>query len=142
MEKKNLKDQAEKWFTSIEVDNRKQNQLIQKLEKEVVSLKDHKCHSCGQDIHDEKQTSILRDKEEQLGEVRSHMLSNVDQQKEWQQAIDELGELGHMPVTHYNKLQEALEHQNKILNNLCITISGKLSNKNKIPICLSFCFTS
>jgi len=117
LEKKNLKDQAEKWFTSIEVDNRKQNQLIQKLEKEVVSLKDHKCHSCGQDIHDEKQTSILRDKEEQLGEVRSHMLSNVDQQKEWQQAIDELGELGHMPVTHYNTLQEALEHQNT-LNNL------------------------
>jgi len=117
LEKKNLKDQAEKWFKSIETDNRKQDQLIGKLEKEIVSLKDHKCHSCGQDIHDEKQVSILRDKEDQLGEARNQVLSNVDQQKEWQQAIDELGELGQMPVTHYNTLQQALEHQNT-LNNL------------------------
>jgi hypothetical protein len=28
----------------------------------------------------------------------------------------ELGELGMMPVTHYNKLQEALEHQNTVNN--------------------------
>ena len=44
-------------------------------------------------------------------------MTNTEQQAEWQQAIDELGELGQMPVTHYNTLQEALEHQNT-LNNL------------------------
>ena len=117
LEKKTLKDQAEKWFSSIEDDNRKQDRLIAKLQKEIESLKDHKCHSCGQDIHDEKQTTILREKEEQLGEANTQVLDNETQQKEWQQAIDELGELGQMPVTHYNKLQEALEHQNT-LNNL------------------------
>ena len=117
LEKKTLKDQAEKWFTSIESDNRKQDQLITKLEKEIELLKDHKCHSCGQDLHDEKQITILRDREEQLGEAHNQVLKNTEQQKEWKQAIDELGELGQMPVTHYNKLQEALEHQNT-LNNL------------------------
>ena len=117
LEKKNLKDQADKWFSSIESDNRKQDRLIVKLEQEIESLKNHKCHSCGQDIHDEKQVTILREKEEQLGEANTQVLSNEAQQKEWQQAIDDLGELGQMPVTHYNKLQEALEHQNT-LNNL------------------------
>ena len=117
LEKKTLKDQAEKWFTSIESDNRKQDQLIIKLEKEIELLKDHKCHSCGQDLHDEKQITILRDREEQLGEAHNQVLKNTEQQQEWKQAIDELGELGQMPVTHYNKLQEALEHQNT-LNNL------------------------
>jgi len=116
LEKKNLRDQAEKWKSSIQSDNLKQDRLISKLEKEIISLKDHKCHSCGQDIHDEKQTSILSDKEEQLGEARNHVLSNDKKQQEWQQAIDELGELGHMPVTHYNTLQEALEHQNTLTN--------------------------
>jgi len=117
LEKKNLKDQAEKWKSSIEADNRKHDKLINKLEQEVISLKDHKCHTCGQDIHDEKQISILKDKEEQLGDARNTVITNTTQQTEWQQAIDELGELGQMPVTHYNKLQEALEHQNT-LNNL------------------------
>ena len=124
LEKKNLYDQAEKWKSSIQSDNLKQDRLIGKLEKEIISLKDHKCHSCGQDIHDEKQTSILLDKEEQLGEARNHVLANNEKQQEWQQAIDDLGELGHMPVTHYNTLQEALEHQNT-LNNLQTDVERK-----------------
>ena len=75
-------------------------------------------------IHDEKQATILRDKEEQLGEARSQILANTDQQKEWQQVLDELGELGQIPVTHYNTLQEALEHQNT-LNNLETEVNRK-----------------
>ena len=35
-----------------------------------------------------KQATILRDKEEQLGEARSQILANTDQQKEWQQVLD------------------------------------------------------
>ena len=108
LEKKNLRDQAEKWKSSIESDNRKHDTIINKLEQEIISLKNHKCHSCGQDIHDEKQVTILRDKEEQLGDARNTIMTNTEQQAEWQQAIDELGELGQMPVTHYNTLQEAL----------------------------------
>ena len=124
LEKKNLKDQAEKWKSNIESDNQKQDRSIAKLEEEIVLLKDHKCHSCGQDLHDEKQETILRDKEEQLGEARNQILTNTDQQKEWQQVLDELGELGQMPVTHYNTLQEALEHQNT-LNNLETEVQRK-----------------
>ena len=124
LEKKNLKDQAEKWKSSIEAENRKQDRSIAKLEQEIILLKDHKCHSCGQDLHDEKQETILKDKEEQLGEARNQILTNTDQQKEWQQVLDELGELGQMPVTHYNTLQEALEHQNT-LNNLETEVQRK-----------------
>ena len=38
LEKKNLRDQAQKWKTNIESDNVKQDRLINKLEDEVVSL--------------------------------------------------------------------------------------------------------
>ena len=55
LEKKKLKDEAERWLSNIKADNTKQDKIILRLEKEIVSLKDHKCHSCGQDIHDDKQ---------------------------------------------------------------------------------------
>jgi len=117
LEKKNLKDQAEKWIANIRQDNIKQDRLIDKLEKEINLLKDHKCYACGQDMHDEKQGKILLDKEDQLGEARTQTITNFAQEDEWETALNELGELGMMPVTHYNTLQEALEHQNT-LNNL------------------------
>ena len=62
------------------------------------------------------QEQILLSKEDQLGEARSHMLDNDKKWSEWEQVLEELGELGHQPVTHYNTLQEALEHQNTLSN--------------------------
>jgi DNA repair exonuclease SbcCD ATPase subunit len=117
LEKKSLRDQAEKWISNIAQDNAKQDRLVDKLEQEIELLKEHKCHACGQEIHDDKQEKILANKEDQLGEARSQTLENDKQHAEWQQVLDELGELGQIPVTHYNTLQEALEHQNT-LNNL------------------------
>lgn len=116
LEKKNLKDQADKWLSSISQDDIKQQRLISKLEKEIELLEDHKCHSCGQDLHDSKQEEILKSKEAQKKDAAMQMLSNDGQEQEWQEVLAELGELGQMPSTHYNTLQEALEHQNTVSN--------------------------
>tara|TARA_Y100001972_G_scaffold129241_1_gene195620 strand:- start:834 stop:2603 length:1770 start_codon:yes stop_codon:yes gene_type:complete len=116
LEKKNLRDQAEKWLSNIKQDNTKHDRMVTNLESEIELLKKHKCHACGQQIHDDKQEQILLSKEDQLGEARSHMLDNDKKWSEWEQVLEELGELGHQPVTHYNTLQEALEHQNTLSN--------------------------
>ena len=42
LEKKKLKDEAERWLSSIQSDNTKQQKLIDKLNKEINLLKDHK----------------------------------------------------------------------------------------------------
>ena len=115
-EKKNLRDQAEQWLSNIKQDNAKHDRMVTNLESEIELLKKHKCHACGQQIHDDKQEQILLSKEDQLGEARSHMLDNDKKWSEWEQVLEELGELGHQPVTHYNTLQEALEHQNTLSN--------------------------
>jgi len=117
LEKKNLKDQADKWLASIQQDNIKQQRLVDKLDSEIKLLEEHKCHSCGQEIHDDKQEQILKSKQEQKQEAVMQTLANNTQEQEWQEVLAELGELGQIPVTHYNTLQEALEHQNT-LNNL------------------------
>lgn len=116
LEKKNLRDQAEKWIANIKQDNAKQDRLVDKLEKEIVLLKEHKCYACGQEMHDDKQTQVLLDKEDQLGEARTQIYENDKSWDEWEQVLTELGELGQIPVTHYNTLQEALEHQNTLSN--------------------------
>jgi DNA repair exonuclease SbcCD ATPase subunit len=126
LEKKKLKDESERWLSSIQSDNTKQQKLIDKLNKEINLLKDHKCHSCGQEIHDEKQESILGSKQEQLSDAQQQVKTNHEQEKEWFDAISELGELGQIPVTHYNTEAEAHKH-NTELENLRSQVDAKSS---------------
>ena len=58
--------EAKRWIANIEADDAKQEKLIEKLDNEIVLLKEHKCHTCGQDLHDKKQEEILNAKEEQI----------------------------------------------------------------------------
>ena len=116
LEKKKLKDEAERWLSSIQSDNTKQQKLIEKLNKEINLLKDHKCHACGQDLHDEKQESILSSKQEQLSDAQQQVKTNNEQEKEWLDALESLGELGQMPVTHYNTEAEAHKHNMELEN--------------------------
>ena len=116
LEKKKLKDEAERWLSSIQSDNTKQKKLIEKLNKEINLLKDHKCHACGQDLHDEKQESILSSKQEQLSDAQQQVKTNNEQEKEWLDALESLGELGQMPVTHYNTETEAHKHNMELEN--------------------------
>ena len=124
LEKKKLKDEAERWLSSIQTDNIKQEKLITKLDKELALLEDHKCHSCGQDIHDTKQEEILASKQEQRTEANSQILSNATQEAEWIEAVLSLGELGHMPVTHYTTETEAHKHNNQLE-----TLRSQVTNK-------------
>ena len=126
LEKKKLKDEAERWLSSIQGDNTKQQKLIDKLNKEINLLKDHKCHACGQDLHDEKQESILNSKQEQLSDAQQQVKTNHEQEKEWFTAISELGELGQIPATHYNTESEAHKH-NTELENLRSQVNAKSS---------------
>jgi len=124
LEKKKLKDEAERWLSNIQSDNTKQQKLINKLNKEINLLQDHKCHSCGQEIHDEKQESILNSKQEQLSDAQQQVKTNHEQEKEWYDAITQLGELGQIPVTHYNTESEAHKH-NMELENLRSKVTSK-----------------
>jgi DNA repair exonuclease SbcCD ATPase subunit len=114
--KKTRKESAEKWIANITADNQKQEKLIEKLKKEIDSLKDHKCYACGQDVHDSKQAEILAQKEEQIKEAALQMLSNQTQETEHLDTLKEIGELENCPVTQYDKIEEAYNHRNTVEN--------------------------
>jgi DNA repair exonuclease SbcCD ATPase subunit len=49
----------------------KEQKLLDKLETELTSLADHKCHSCGQDLHDSKHEDMVAAKNKQVEESRT-----------------------------------------------------------------------
>jgi len=112
--KKSQVDECTKWITSIERDNDKQQKLIDKLEKEIALLEDHKCHACGQDIHDAKQEEILKSKQEQKQEAALQLLTNDTQWQEHTKTVAVIGELGSRPETFYSAEADAFEHRSSM----------------------------
>ena len=113
-EKKTRLDEANRWITSINTDDAKQEKTIEKLEKEIQMLKDHKCYACGQDMHDEKQESILASKEEQKQEAAMQIIANSTQLEEHLETVTSIGELGDKPTVFYDSINDAYEHQNSV----------------------------
>lgn len=108
------KNQATSWINNIEADDKKQESLISKLENEIKLLEDHKCHACGQELHDDKQEKILTSKQETMREASMQILSNSSQMTEHLDVVNEIGSIGDKPVTFYSTLSDAYEHQNSV----------------------------
>ena len=113
-EKKQRLDEAVRWLDSINKDSKKQQTLIEKLDKEIVLLKEHKCYACGQEMHDEKQESILESKQSQKQDALEHLEKNQIQAEEYSKIIEEFKDLGDVPSVFYSSINEAYEHQNTI----------------------------
>ena len=128
-QKKTRKETAEKWIANITADNQKQERLIEKLNKEIDSLRDHKCYACGQEVHDSKQAEILSAKEEQVKEAALQILTNQTQEEEHQATLTEIGELENCPVTQYDKIEEAYNHRSTV-ENLQKDLSSKQAETN------------
>jgi DNA repair exonuclease SbcCD ATPase subunit len=116
--------QLEDWISSINFDNAKQEKLVEKLGKEIALLVDHKCHTCGQELHDDKQEEILKSKELQKTDAAMQVLTNDTQLQEHQIALDALGAVGSAPVTFYENVNDAHDHRNKV-----VQLQAQLANK-------------
>jgi DNA repair exonuclease SbcCD ATPase subunit len=90
----------------------KEQRNLEKLEKELVALAEHKCHSCGQDIHDEKYETMMSGKAKQVTESRDHVMAQEKELSDLKEALDLLGVLGMCPEVIYDSLEQALNHKN------------------------------
>jgi DNA repair exonuclease SbcCD ATPase subunit len=112
--RKTRKQEAERWLASITADNQKQEKLIEKLKKEIESLEAHKCYACGQDVHDNKQAEILKQKTDQIKEAALQILANQAQEQEHQDTLKEIGDLENCPVTQYDTIEQAYNHRSTV----------------------------
>jgi len=97
-----------------EQDETRETKEIEKLKKEIVALKNHTCHSCGQSFHDDKQVIVLEEKQKTLQETALQALSTNTQLLENQEALGLLGDLGQKPVTFYKDESDAFEHRSSM----------------------------
>jgi len=112
----NAKIEAQKWLDSINTDDKKQEKIISKLESEIKLLKEHTCYACGQEMHDDKQESILTAKEEQKQEAAMQILANHSQAQEHQEIIGAIKDISKPTKTFYNSIDAAQEHRNTLVN--------------------------
>jgi DNA repair exonuclease SbcCD ATPase subunit len=116
LEKKTQVTTLETEITKLVNSITREQKRLEKAQKDLIATQQHECYACGQSIHDSKHEEILKTKQEAVSESQLHIDTDTDLKIEYQNALVKLGELGMMPVTHYNKLQEALEHQNTVNN--------------------------
>ncbi len=92
----------------------KEQKVFDKLTKELASLADHKCHSCGQDLHDEKHNVMVESKNKQVNESRESLKEHQSELADLNEALLLLGDPTDCPKVIYDNLEEALNHKNTI----------------------------
>ena len=85
-----------------------------KLEQEIATLNSHRCHACGQDIHDNQHETIKTAKLQELGEINASWQEKRNELVEYENELEELGELGIAPTVFYDSLEQALNHKNTV----------------------------
>ena len=99
-----------------EADEARNQKLLDKLKKELVALEDHKCSTCGQDLHDTAHEQLLAEKKLAIQEAALQALSDNGQWMELKDALRELGELGTPPRVFYDKEEDAIHHRSTLAN--------------------------
>jgi len=124
-EHKREKDQLGKTVARMNTQIENDQRHLAKLQTELEKLAEHKCHSCGQDIHDEQHETMMTKKADQVAEYQDRVDEQNRELTDYAAALELLGELGDCPSVQYGTLEEALNHR--------ATIDGlekELENKN------------
>ena len=112
--KKKAIDDANRYIRQIVADDTKLNKLLDKLKTEIAALDAHRCHSCGQDLHDDKQDELKQAKQALVQETALQLLANDTQRQGHEDTITQIGVLGTAPIVFYDSLEQALNHRNTV----------------------------
>ena len=99
-----------------ELDKDKAEKAIKKLNIEMVALEDHKCHTCGQDFHDDAHAAVLKRKYDDMTATAAEHLAAIETIQELTTALTELGTLGPQPKVYYDTEAEAVNHKAALAN--------------------------
>jgi DNA repair exonuclease SbcCD ATPase subunit len=92
----------------------KEQRVLERLEKEILSLEKHKCHACGQDVHDSKHEEMVLAKGTQIQESINSVSEMTAELTDLIEAKRLIGELGICPSVFYDNLEQALNHKSTL----------------------------
>lgn len=103
-------------ISRTKLDKDRETKAVVKLEKEIASLVDHTCHTCGQAFHDQKHEQVLASKQADLATARTASEEHTQILSELQVALETLGDLGRPPAMFYDKEEDAIQHRANLVN--------------------------
>ena len=104
-------DTLNKTILSLQTTLSKEEKTIDRLMAEINTLEQHKCHTCGQDFHDETHNKVLTDKKNMLYDATVEFTQH---QTDLEKNNDSLFVLGPVPVTYYKTQAEAIKHNSEL----------------------------
>ena len=101
---------------------KKDNRLVTSLTSDLKTLKDEKCHTCGQAFHGDKheetvdtKTKLLKETNKQIAEANKS-LEKYSEKKEGLLKTRKSYYKDKKPETFYQDLEDAYNHRNSIIN--------------------------
>lgn len=107
-------EEVQKAVRQAEKDYKREELAIEKLKTDLDLLREHKCHSCGQEVHDDKHTELLAQKEGSLADAEKEHERHFNTHKELCEAEKELGLPGERPDTFYPHEEDAIHHRSSL----------------------------
>jgi hypothetical protein len=111
--RKDLNDLAGQ-ISRTKLDKDRENKSIEKLVKEITTLENHTCHTCGQAFHDSKHQQVLAGKQTDLVGARAACQEHTQLLSELETAHTALGTLGKPPVMFYDREEDAIQHRSSL----------------------------
>jgi DNA repair exonuclease SbcCD ATPase subunit len=92
------------------------DKTVEKYLKELTKLNDKKCPACEQELHDHKHDEMVENLKKQELEFKKYRTKLLNELKEINLELEEIGELPKKPKTFYETQAEALGHKNNLEN--------------------------
>ena len=103
-------------ISRVKMDISREDKLAAKLSKEIETLENHECHTCGQAFHDTKHQQVLESKQADLATARQSGAEFSTLLSELEIAHTSLGPLGKPPTMFYDRESDAIQHQATMAN--------------------------
>ena len=105
---------VQKTLTRARLDQDRERKAADKLATELAALLEHKCHACGQDLHDDRHEAVIAAKQTELDAACTEVdLAGVTI-TELENELEDIGEIGAQPQVFYDTLEHALNHRNSL----------------------------
>ena len=110
----------------IKLDIGREDKTTTKLLKEIETLTNHECHTCGQPFHDSKHEQVLETKQKELATSEVSHKEYTELLADLTEAQILLGTLGKPPSMFYDKEEDAIQHRATIAG-LQVQVENKRS---------------
>ena len=113
-----------KELSTLEPALRRATTSVEKVNKDILELKDATCFTCGQELHADKKAEIELQKVQELDDAVAYQSEVSSKLNTTVQLLEEIGDINGKPTTFYESAKEAYEHRNNV-DNLRNTLISK-----------------